>query len=92
MLAYGVTAQVGVALPHSRQQEGEADQIGLIYMARAGYDPEQAVAFWQRFAEFNSKQGGSVPAFLRTHPTDHTRIEQIKQWLPRAKAEYRPAP
>jgi predicted Zn-dependent protease len=92
MLAYGVTSQVGLELPHSRKQESEADQIGLIYMARAGYDPEAAVAFWQRFAEFNKAQGSMVPAFLRTHPTDQARIQQLKQWIPRAKAEFHPAP
>jgi predicted Zn-dependent protease len=91
LLAYGVTSQVGLALPHSRSQESEADHIGLIYMARAGYDPEAAVAFWQRFADFNRQQGGSTPAFLRTHPTDDTRIRQLKEWMPHAKAEYKPA-
>jgi predicted Zn-dependent protease len=65
-------AQVGVALPHSRFTESEADRIGLIYMARAGYNPEAAVAFWQRFAEFNRQAGGSTPWFLRTHPLDET--------------------
>jgi predicted Zn-dependent protease len=91
MLAYGVTSKVGVELPHSRAQESEADHIGLIYMARAGYDPEAAVAFWQRFAEFNQQQGGQTPAFLRTHPTDPTRIKQLKEWMPNAKAQYHPA-
>lgn len=88
--AYGLTSQVGVALPHSRAQESEADHIGLIYMARAGYDPRQAVAFWQRFADFEKQQGGSTPAFLRTHPTDATRIQQLSVWLPGALAEYHP--
>jgi metalloendopeptidase OMA1, mitochondrial len=92
LLAYGVSSQVGLALPHSRLQESEADHIGLIYMARAGYDPEAAVAFWERFAEFNRQQGDAGPAFLRTHPLDDTRIRQLKEWLPRAKAEFRPAP
>jgi predicted Zn-dependent protease len=90
MLAYGVTSQVGVELPHSRAQESEADHIGLIYMARAGYDPEAAVDFWQRFATFNQQQGGQTPAFLRTHPTDPTRIKQLKEWMPNAKAQYHP--
>ena len=91
LLAYGVSSQVGLALPHSRGQESEADHIGLIYMARAGYDPEAAVAFWQRFADFNGQQGGSTPAFLRTHPMDDTRIQQLEEWMPNAKAEYKPA-
>jgi predicted Zn-dependent protease len=91
-LAYGVTTQVGVALPHSRGQESEADQIGLRYMARAGYDPEAAVAFWQRFAAYSAQQGGNTPAFLRTHPTDETRVRQLREWMPAAKAEFKPAP
>jgi predicted Zn-dependent protease len=89
--AYGLGTTVGRELPHSRKQESEADQIGLIYMARAGYDPEAAVQFWQRFAEFNQQQGGSTPVFLRTHPTDETRIRQLKEWMPQAKAQYQPA-
>jgi predicted Zn-dependent protease len=89
--AYGLGTAVGRELPHSRKQESEADQIGLIYMARAGYDPEAAVQFWQRFAAFNQKQGASTPSFLRTHPTDETRIRQLQEWMPRAKAEYQRA-
>ena len=87
---YGVGAQVGLALPHSRTQESEADHIGLLYMARAGYDPGAAVAFWQRFADYNAKGGSGTPWFLRTHPLDETRIRQLKEWLPQAKKEYRP--
>jgi len=91
MAAYGIGAKVGRELPHSRGQESEADHIGLIYMARAGYDPEAAVGFWQRFADFTRTQGGSAtPAFLRTHPLDTVRIRQIQQWMPEAKANYRP--
>jgi predicted Zn-dependent protease len=86
--AYGLTTQVGRELPHSRAQESEADHIGLIYMARAGYDPEAAVQFWQRFMQFNQQQGGnSTPSFLRTHPTDEKRIKQLQGWLPEAKAQ-----
>jgi len=83
--------QVGVSLPHSRSQESEADHIGLIYMARAGYDPEAAVAFWQCFGEYNNASGGSeTPWFLRTHPMDETRVKQLQEWLPEAKTQYRP--
>lgn len=90
--AYGLGSQVGVALPHSRANESEADQMGLIYMARAGYDPEAAVGFWQRFAAFNEQAGGSsTPWFLRTHPLDATRIQQIREHLPEAKAQFRAA-
>ncbi|HMP84782.1 MAG TPA: M48 family metallopeptidase [Verrucomicrobiota bacterium] len=88
--AYGVTTTVGAQLPHSRMQESEADRIGLIYMARAGYDPETAVGFWERFATFNQQQGDSQPAFLRTHPTDAKRIQDLKKWMPEAKAQFIP--
>ena len=91
LLAYGVGATVGVQLPYSRLQESEADHIGLIYMARAGYDPREAIAFWQRFAEYNRAQGSAnVPTFLRTHPLDEKRIEQMKVWLPEALSQYKP--
>jgi len=90
--AFGVTTKLGLALPHSRKQESEADEIGLVYMARAGYDPDAAVQFWQRFAAYNQQQGGGTPAFLRTHPTDEARIRRLKELMPRAKSEFRPAP
>ncbi|MDB6112503.1 MAG: Peptidase Ste24p [Pedosphaera sp.] len=87
-LAYGVGSQVGVGLPFNRKQESEADHIGLVYMARAGYDPQAALAFWERFAEYSKAQGGSGgPAFLRDHPVDSVRIADIKKWLPEAQAQ-----
>lgn len=89
MLAYGVGSKLG-ELKFSRNEESEADHIGLVYMARAGYDPEASVQFWQRFAAFSRQQGGTTPAFLRTHPTDETRIRQLQQWMPEAKAHYQP--
>jgi predicted Zn-dependent protease len=90
LLAYGIGAKVGRELPHSRKQESEADHIGLVYMARAGYDPASAVAFWQRFADFNRRQGANnTPTFLRTHPLDDVRIANLKQWLPEAQSEYK---
>jgi len=87
-LAYGAGTKVGLELPHDRKQESEADHIGLIYMARAGYDPAEAISFWERFAAYNKEHGGanSTPAFLRTHPLDNVRIQQLKTWLPEAKA------
>ena len=91
MTVYGLGTQLGRALPHSRKQESEADEIGLLYMARAGYDPEASLAFWKRFAAFNSRAGSTTPWFLRTHPLDDVRIKQIESWLPRARQEYRPA-
>jgi metalloendopeptidase OMA1, mitochondrial len=89
--AYGVTTKVGVELPHDRKQESEADHIGLVYMAKAGYDPKEAIAFWQRFADFNRQQGaGSTPSFLCTHPLDDVRIRQLQEWLPNAQAQFVP--
>lgn len=86
-LAYGVGTQVGVILPFSRKDESEADEIGLIYMARAGYNPEASLDFWRRFASVTAGDGGP-PAFLRTHPGTDVRIEQLQKLMPRAKAEY----
>ncbi|HTH48486.1 MAG TPA: M48 family metallopeptidase [Candidatus Limnocylindria bacterium] len=87
---YGVGSQVGVALPHSRLQESEADQIGLSYMARAGYDPANAIGFWERFRDYNAKQGGATLWLLRTHPTDDQRISDLKRLLPQAQAQFHP--
>jgi metalloendopeptidase OMA1, mitochondrial len=86
-LAYGVGSQVGVMLPFSRKDELEADHIGLIYMARAGYNPEAAIDFWGRFAAATASEGGP-PAFLRTHPVTDVRIEQLRKQMPQALAEY----
>lgn len=91
MLAYGVGSKVGAELPFSRAQESEADRIGLIYMARAGYDPEQAVKFWERFAAFNQQQGGETVWFLSTHPLNEDRIKQLKEWMPEARGAARAA-
>lgn len=85
---YGLGAQLGVALPHSRRQEYEADHIGLVYMARAGYDPQEAVSFWRRFAEYSRAMGTATPWFLRTHPLDEDRIRNIESLLSEAKIEY----
>lgn len=88
-VAYGLGTQLGRALPHSRHQESEADEMGLIYMARAGYNPEAALDFWARFAEATQGSEG-VPWFLRTHPITAERIEHLREIMPRAKAEFRP--
>lgn len=85
--AYGMGVNVGVILPWGRAQESEADQIGLILMAKAGYDPSAAVGFWQRMSKI--QQGDKPPEFLSTHPSDETRIAQIKQWLPEAMKHYK---
>ena len=89
---YGMTTQLGRVLPHSRGQESEADYMGLLFMARAGYDPEAAIGFWQRFAAQNQSSGGAQTAwFLRTHPLDQKRIEQMRQWQAEAR-EQMPVP
>lgn len=87
---YPIGAQVGVLLPFSRKQESEADRIGLHYMARAGYDPQKAVEFWERFSSSMGKS--TTPVFLRTHPVDEQRIADIKKYLFEAKQEYKPQP
>jgi predicted Zn-dependent protease len=90
--AYGVGANVGVMLPHSRKQESEADHLGLLYMARAGYDPHEAAEFWKRFSAYNQQHGGGKPPeFLSTHPLDDKRIHDIEELLPQAMAEYEKA-
>ena len=90
--AYGVASEVGVMLPYSRKHESEADYIGLLYMARAGYDPAAAVAFWERFSEYSRQHGGSQGlSFLRTHPLDAQRIQDLQAQLPKARAEYEKA-
>ena len=78
-------ATLGVTLPFSRAQEAEADEIGLVYMARAGYDPREAVALWQNF---QSLENGRPPEFLSTHPSSDTRIARLRSLMPQAMAIY----
>jgi predicted Zn-dependent protease len=87
LAAYGAGATVGVLLPYSRLQENEADRLGLIFMAMAGYDPRAAVDFWKRMAA--SKKGSASPEFLSTHPTDTNRIRNIETLVPEAMSYYR---
>jgi len=84
----GAGAQYGVILPFGREHETEADQMGLHYMARAGYDPREAIAFWERMS---GAGGAQPPEFLSTHPSHGNRIETLKQSLPKALAEYEKA-
>jgi len=85
MAALGAGAQYGVLLPFSRQHETEADERGLIYMARAGYDPTEATAFWQRMAQTGENQ---PPQFASTHPSHATRIQHLEEFMPKAQAAY----
>jgi len=87
MQAYGLGVQVGGILPFSRSQESEADRIGLIYMARAGYDPRESVLFWQRMAEA-TKNSQRPPEFLSTHPDNGTRIANLQRHMPEAMRVY----
>ncbi len=86
MVAYGLGSTVGVILPYSRTHESEADHIGLVIMAKAGYDPRRAVDFWQRMAEEGKAR---PPVFLSTHPSPENRIEAIKRELPEVMPYYR---
>ena len=88
LAAYGAGSTVGVMLPFSRSQESEADHIGLIFMARAGYDPHQAPVFWQRM--ISSAGGSAPPAFLSDHPPSDQRVKQLEGWMPEAVKEHRP--
>lgn len=89
---YGMGSKLAVALPHSRSTEAEADEIGLQYMARAGYPPEAAIGFWERFGEYNRARGGDTAWFLRTHPTDQQRVANLRRLMPKAQSVYRPRP
>ncbi|MHC4932218.1 MAG: M48 family metallopeptidase [Planctomycetota bacterium] len=84
--AMGVGASLGIILPYSRTHETEADEYGLYLAAKAGYNPEAAIGVWQRMAE--RSKGGRPPEFLSTHPDPLRRIENMKQWLPKAMDIY----
>lgn len=85
MQAYGIGSTVGAVLPWSRQQETEADKYGLMFAAMAGYNPQEAIPFWQRMA---SAGGANPPEFLSTHPSNENRIKKIKQFMPEAMKYY----
>jgi predicted Zn-dependent protease len=88
MQVFGVGAQVGLMLPYGRLQEKEADHLGLIFMAIAGYDPHAAIGVWERMAQ--EKGGKGPPEFLSTHPADESRIREIREDIPEAMRYYQP--
>ena len=83
--AYGLGTQYGIMLPYSRQQEYEGDKLGLIFMAIAGYNPNEAIGFWERMA---ANSTAKTPEFLSTHPLEQNRIEAIKGFIPEAMKYY----
>jgi predicted Zn-dependent protease len=85
MAAYGLGSQVAYTLPYSRTHESEADQLGLIFMAMAGYNPREAVDFWQRMSQIG---GQKPPEFLSTHPSDETRVRKLREFMPEALKYY----
>lgn len=88
LAAYGLGAQVGVLLPYSRLHESEADRLGMIFMAIAGYDPRDAADFWQRMAA--AREAPSPPEFVATHPSDDRRISDLEEALPDAMQHFQP--
>jgi len=86
MAALGAGAQYGILLPFSREHETEADKLGLLYMARAGYDPREAIGFWERMS---TAGGAQPPAYMSTHPSHEQRIQDLTAFMPRALEEYR---
>lgn len=84
--AYGIGSQFGLMLPYSREHELEADKLGLIFMAMAGYDPQSAVGFWERMS---SMGGDKPPEFMSTHPSDANRIRKINEAMPEAMKYYK---
>ncbi len=83
---YMIGSNLALALPNSRMQENEADKLGLIFMSMAGYNPEEAIPFWQRMAASNT--GNKLPQFLSTHPSDETRIKKLSALIPEIKNQY----
>jgi predicted Zn-dependent protease len=83
---YMIGSKLALELPNNRMQESEADKLGLIFMSMAGYNPEEAVPFWQRMAGVN--KGAKLPEFLSTHPSDETRIKKLSWLIPGIKTQY----
>ena len=89
MQGYSLGTQLGILLPYSRSQEYEADHIGVILMARAGYDPAQALEFWKRM--MTDDKGAKLPQFMSSHPNDASRLKELQEFLPEARKYYVPA-
>ena len=89
LAAFGAGATLGIILPFSRNQESEADRIGLTLMAKAGYDPHHAIGLWERMRDLSKGKG--QPEFLSTHPAPQTRIDDIRRFIPEAMKHYRRA-
>lgn len=89
LTAYGVVSEYGVILPYSRKHELEADHIGVLLMAKAGYDPSEAPTFWERFS--GSKQGAAPMEWMSTHPADATRAAALRELMPQAMKDYESA-
>ncbi|MBM4300425.1 MAG: M48 family metallopeptidase [Deltaproteobacteria bacterium] len=89
MQGYSLGAQLGILLPYSRTQESEADRVGLILMAKAGYDPAQALEFWKRM--MTTDKGGKLPQFMSSHPNDASRLRELQEFLPEARKYSVPA-
>lgn len=89
MLGVNVAGNVGIILPYSRKHESEADHIGLLLMAKAGYDPNEAIKFWQRMAAASGGSQGGLSDFLSTHPSDAKRIKDLQELLPEAMQYYK---
>src|SRR5690242_4458988 len=87
----GLGANVGLMLPFSRSQESEADKVGVILMAKAGYDPRVAVPLWQRMEARGKEQKNAPPEFLSTHPASATRVQELRDYMPQALEYYQPA-
>ncbi len=85
---YGIGAQVGVLLPHSRTQESEADEVGMILAAKAGYEPSGALTLWQKMDAYSAKKGQTPPVFLSTHPSSKQRIADIQAKMGAVRAKY----
>ncbi len=87
--AYALGSTFGAILPYSRLQESEADKLGLVFMAMAGYDPHEAPKFWERMSKVTA--GQEPPEFLSTHPSNEHRIQEIKDYIPKAMKYYKPS-